>query len=257
MEGLKGFQGFGRRLRFGARILFAGCRVFFEAVAVFPEGAEGAFVLAAEHDLVALEEVQDVGGIGQGAEGFGLDFAVGEAADGEVAGDEFLDEIRFHTADAAEAVLGIGHLHHEMHFGRSGGLVFGDVGVAEGDEFFGGLVIEERGLGEEPVFQAVAGGAGFAIRGFWTGGFAGVQAPGSELSFRKGALWGLGNGLIRHLETSGRGGSRRLRRGTGSAGGMHSNRKRYFSSRDGTESNRGGHGDEAAGYHTAEHRWLE
>jgi hypothetical protein len=158
-------------------------REFALAVAVFPEHAQGALVLAAEHHFVALQQVQGARGVGQRAERLGLHFAVRQAARGQFARDEDLDQVGFHAADAAEAELGVGHFHDEVHFGGRLGLILIDVGVAEGDEVFGGFVEEEGGLGEEAVFACVLGGAGLARRGSGTGGFLGVRAPGGELFF--------------------------------------------------------------------------
>lgn len=125
------------------------------AVAVFPQQAEGALVLASEHDLVALEEDENGGVVGEAAEGFGLALAGGETEGVEFSFDEVLDEVGFHATDAAEAPLGVGHLHDEVGFGGPLGLVLGEVGVAEGDEFFRRFEVEQGGLGEESVFEGV------------------------------------------------------------------------------------------------------
>jgi hypothetical protein len=169
---------------------------FALAVAVFPKHSQGALVLAAEHHLVALQEVQGVGGVGQRAEGLGLHFAVGQAARGQLAGDEDLEEVGFEAADAAEAELGVGHFHDKVHFGGGLGLILVDVGVAEGDEVFRGFVEEEGGLGEEAVFAGVLGGAGLAFWGSGAGGLLGVGAPGGELFFGKGPFGFFGGGLM-------------------------------------------------------------
>jgi len=188
-EGVEGLEGGGAGLRrAGGAVLAAFGGLAAEAVAVLPQMAEGALVLAAEHDLVALEELEDAGGVGEGADGFGLDFAVGEAGGADVAGDELLDKIGFHAADAAEAVLGVGHLHDEVHLGGAFGLVFGEVGVAEGDVVVWGFVVEQGGLGEEAVLEGVPGGAGLAGGGFGAGGAGGVGAPGGELGRGERAL---------------------------------------------------------------------
>ena len=170
---------------------FGGCcrgGEFALAVAVFPKHAQGALVLAAEHHFVALQQVQGVRGVGQRAERLGLHFAVRQAARGQLARDQDLDEVGFHAADAAEAELGVGHFHDEVHFGGGLGLILVDVGVAEGDEVFRGFVEEEGGLGEEAVFAGVLGGAGFARGGSGTGRLLGVQAPGGELFFGQRAF---------------------------------------------------------------------
>lgn len=152
------------------------------AVAVLPKEAQGAFVLAAEHDLVTLQELERIGFVGEGAEGLGLDFAVGEAGADDVAGDEFLDQVGFYAADAPEAVLGVGHLHDEVHFGWALRVVLGDVGVAEGDEFFRGLIVEESRLGEEAVFDGVLRGTSLPFGRPGTGGFSGIGAAGGEFA---------------------------------------------------------------------------
>lgn len=157
------------------------------AVAELPEHAQGALVLALEHRLVALEELEDVGGVGEGTKGLGLDFAGGEAAGGQVAGDEGLDEVGFDAAEAAEAELGVGHLHDEVGFGGALRGVFGEVGVAEGDKFLGVFVEQEGGLGEEAVFEGVLRGTGLAFGGFRAGGIPCVGAAGSELLFAEPA----------------------------------------------------------------------
>jgi hypothetical protein len=155
---------------------------------VVPQHPQGALVLAAEHHFVALQKMQRVRGVGQRAERLGLHFAVRQAARGQLARDQDLDRVGFHAADAAETELGVGHFHHEVHFGGGLGLILVDVGVAEGDEVFRGFVEEEGGLGEEAVLAGVLGGAGFALGGSGTGGLLGVQAPGGELFFGQRAF---------------------------------------------------------------------
>jgi hypothetical protein len=148
---------------------------------VFPKHPQCPLVLAAEHHFVALQQLQGAGGVGQRTERLGLHFAVRQAARGQLARDQDLDQVGFHAADAAEAELGVGHFHHTVHFGGRLGLIFVDVGVAEGDEVFRGFEEEEGGLGEEAVLAGVLGGAGFALGGSGTGGLLGVGAPGGEL----------------------------------------------------------------------------
>lgn len=187
MDGLEGLEGFRGGFEAGLAARGAGGGEPADAVAVLPQESEGALVLAAEHDFVALEKEEDVGGVGEGAEGFRLNFAGGKPPGGEIAGDEFLDEVGFHATDAAEAVLGVGHFHDEVHFGRTLGRVLGEVGVAKGDEVFRRLVVEERSLGEEAVLEGVLGRARLALGGLWTGGLLRIGAPGSQLAFREGA----------------------------------------------------------------------
>lgn len=184
-EGLEEVAGFRRGS--GGLLPCSGGRLGLAAVAELPEHAQGALVLALEHRLVALEELEDVGRVGEGTEGLGLDFAGGEAAGGQVAGDEGLDEVGFDAAEAAEAELGVGHLHDEVGFGGALWGVFGEVGVAEGDKFLGVFVEQEGGLGEEAVFEGVLRGAAFAFRGFGAGGFLRVGAAGGELFFAEPA----------------------------------------------------------------------
>lgn len=173
------------------------------AVAVLPKEAQGAFVLAAEHDLVTLEELERGGFVGEGAEGLGLDFAVGEAGGDDVAGDEFLDEVGFHAADAPEAVLGVGHLHDEVHFGWALRIVFGDVGVTKGDKLIRGFIVEESRLGEKAVFDGVAGGTSLPFWGPGTGGPGGIGAAGGELAFGERTPWPDGCRGLTHEITSG------------------------------------------------------
>lgn len=109
------------------------------AVAVLPEEAEGALVLAAEHGFIANEQGEDVAGVGQPPDGLGLALACREAPGVDFGSDDVVDEVGLDAADAAQAPLGVGHFHDEVGFGGALGVELGEVGVAEGDEVVGGL----------------------------------------------------------------------------------------------------------------------
>ena len=83
---------------------------------------------------------------------------------------------------SAQAPKGGGHFHDEDIFDGVGGLPGIEVGVQEDLEIGGFFAGEDETLSVGSVGSGVSGGAGFAFRGFGTGGFEGVEAR-SEFAF--------------------------------------------------------------------------
>ena len=159
--------------------------------AVVLETGEGVAVFAAVAALVAVEQFQGAGFVGEGAEG------AGEVGDGGFAGvlfltvagggeafGGFLKALRFLDAPEAHAtpvrdgdeVDLIG-----LDAGRGLELLFED-GEEVAETLFG-FAGEDQGVGEEAVADGVLGGVGFAFGRDWSGGEGGVGS-GDALAFR-------------------------------------------------------------------------
>ncbi len=179
---LGGFDGgrrcFGLLQLVGSRATFFGA-VFEEGVHRFMEGALAATFLAADGIVVAVCFIESADGEhGAGGRifvrgGFGL------MADFE------RDAGGFESPEATHAPVVDGHDFDEMALGVVGRAEVGEEGVEVLGETVGGLFLDEDGLGEDGVATGVEGGVAFALFGFWTGGFLGVEAVGGEFAFRR------------------------------------------------------------------------
>lgn len=117
---------------------------------------EGAVELAVEGGFVAVDEVEDAGLIGESAEGAGG--ADGGGTVGVVEGHFLVDDGLFDTPGAHLAPVGGGEFLDEGAGGGGGGLMFEGELMEEFIEEGLGLVVEDDGLGEEAVAEAIAGG---------------------------------------------------------------------------------------------------
>jgi len=148
------------------------------------EGVEGEIEFAAVAGFFAAEGIGVAFGVADGADG-------GHGAGGGVLFEDGFglaiffeaDVGGFHGEDALEAPVADGHAFDEGAFDGAGGAVVGVEGVEDGDEAFGGFVIEDDGGGEDAVTVGVAGGDDFAERGCGAGGFLGVGLVGGEFAF--------------------------------------------------------------------------
>ena len=144
------------------------------------ETLEGAVVLAVVAAFVTIEGFAGSGVFAEGMEG------EGDSGGGVFFfGAAFLDFVgeggSFHAPEPHLAPAADGHGFDEAGFDFGGGFeVLVEIG-AEGHEAVAGLGFEEDGVGEEAVADAVAGGAGFAVRGDGALGFGSVLAGGVAL----------------------------------------------------------------------------
>ena len=154
----------------------------------FGEGFDGAEVAAVKAGLVAGEEAEGVGTVGEGFPGVGC---AGGFIDGDVfffefglqAGHLVVEEGGFHGPGAMLSPFARNDLLDEMSFGWANGLVLVHVGVEEELEFGFVFVLEDYGFGEHAVEGGVLRGALFALGGFGTFGLGSVLAGGLDLSF--------------------------------------------------------------------------
>jgi hypothetical protein len=127
------------------------------------EFAEGAAVGGFEAELVAEVEV-------------GLFFGLGMGKGVEPIG--LVEQFRLEAGDAEEVPTGGEELFEEGFFedalGLDGLAEFGGEGIEEG------LVGGKDDVGIEPVLAGVLGRVGFALRGAWTGGEAGIGLIGGD-----------------------------------------------------------------------------
>ena len=82
----------------------------------------------------------------------------------------------FECPDSQEPPLGGEHALDEHEFDGGLGAKFEEEGIGEFFGVRGGLIREEQRTGEEAVFERVAGGGEFAVRGFGATGFLAIGA---------------------------------------------------------------------------------
>ena len=127
--------------------------------------------------LEAADMVEDVGALGEVAEGDALECRGDDVEVGKELADAGDDDFEFDCAGSAEIPAGGDDLLNKGQFLRCSRAEFGEKFFAEGDEGGLGFGREECGAGIESVAQAGEGGDGFAGRG---GGSTGTGAVGSR-----------------------------------------------------------------------------
>ena len=141
-------------------------------------------VLAVEADFLTAEGFEEAGRLVEGIEG--EEGAGGRVLVGGGIGLEglFASELSGLEGPVAEgAPAAEGHGFNEGEFVGGGGVEFGGEVCEEPEETLAGFAGEQDGLGEDAVFDGVAGGIAATSRGDGATGFAGVGAVRGELFF--------------------------------------------------------------------------